>query len=95
MQHDAGLRAATRVIYEAVYPAEDGFDEAECLRTLHYRRAVDVALRVADCGVSDANRQLALLRCGPLQRRSADRGQHLRGSRLAPRHQGHLQRLPA
>ncbi len=49
MQHDMLLRAAARIIYETCYPSEDwgpvGFDEAERTRTVHYRQAVDAALR--------------------------------------------------
>ncbi|WP_294260182.1 hypothetical protein [uncultured Sphingomonas sp.] len=49
MQHDLQLRAAARVIYDACYPSEDwspiGFDEAERFGTIHYRQAVDAALR--------------------------------------------------
>lgn len=49
MQHDPLLRASARAIYESCYPSEDwapvGFDEAERVRTVHYRQAVDAALR--------------------------------------------------
>lgn len=49
MQHDPALRTAARVIYEEVYPTEDwtpvGFEEAERLRTVHYRQAVGAAMR--------------------------------------------------
>lgn len=49
MRHDALLRAAARAIYDACYPSEDwapvNFDEAERVRTVHYRQAVDAALR--------------------------------------------------
>lgn len=49
MQHDPLLRASARAIYDACYPSEEwapvGFDEAERVRTVHYRRAVDAALR--------------------------------------------------
>lgn len=49
MRHDALLRAAARAIYDACYPSEDwapvNFDEAERARTVHYRQAVDAALR--------------------------------------------------
>jgi len=65
MQHDAGMRAAARAVYEAVYPTEDwalvAFDVAERLGTVHYRQAVEAAGRVADCLLTDADRQLALL----------------------------------
>jgi hypothetical protein len=49
MQHDPLLRAMARAIYDACYPSEDWaplrFDEAERLGTIHYRQAVDAALR--------------------------------------------------
>lgn len=49
MQHDPLLRAIARDIYDACYPTEDwapvGFDEAERTGTVHYRQAVDGALR--------------------------------------------------
>lgn len=49
MQHDLRLRALARTIYDACYPSEDwtpvGFAEAERLRTIHYRQAVDAALQ--------------------------------------------------
>jgi hypothetical protein len=49
MQHDLRLRAAARAIYDACYPGEEwapvGFDEAERLRTIHYRQAVDGAMQ--------------------------------------------------
>ncbi|MCA1200168.1 hypothetical protein K9B35_19545 [Sphingomonas sp. R647] len=47
MEHDLQLRAAARAIFDACYPTEDwspvGFDEAERLRTVHYRQAVGAA----------------------------------------------------
>jgi hypothetical protein len=49
MEHDTSVRAAARAIYEAVYPSEDyapvGFDQAERYGTVHYRQAVDAAIR--------------------------------------------------
>ena len=49
MEHDTSMRAAARAIYEAVYPSEDyapiGFDQAERYGTVHYRQAVDAAIR--------------------------------------------------
>lgn len=49
MEHDLQLRAAARAIYDAVYPGEEwapvDFDQAERLRTVHYRQAVDAALQ--------------------------------------------------
>jgi len=65
MQHDAGMRAAARAVYEAVYSTEDwapvAFEVAERLGTVHYRQAVEAAVKVADCLLTDADRQLALL----------------------------------
>ena len=47
MQHDLQLRAAARVIYEAVYPSDEwapwSFDEAERYGTVHYRQAIGAA----------------------------------------------------
>lgn len=49
MQHDPLLRASARAIYDACYLSDEwapvGFDEAERVRTVHYRQAVDAALR--------------------------------------------------
>jgi hypothetical protein len=49
VQHDPALRSAARVIYEEVYPSEEwaptNFDDAERLRTVHYRQAVGAAMR--------------------------------------------------
>lgn len=49
MQHDQRLRAATRAIYNSVYPGDEwtpiSFEEAERCRTVHYRQAVDAAQR--------------------------------------------------
>lgn len=64
MRHDARMRAAARVIYEAVYPSEEwapvGFDEAERLRTIHYRQAVDAALRASPVLATAADMQMSL-----------------------------------
>jgi len=50
MQHDVRLRALARAIYDACYPSEDWapvkFEEAERVGTIHFRQAVDAALRV-------------------------------------------------
>ena len=58
MQHDAQLRAAARVIFDACYPSEDwsplGFEEAEHFRTVHYRQAVDAALQARATLVASA-----------------------------------------
>jgi hypothetical protein len=65
MQHDIGMRAAARAIYEAVYPTEDwaplGFDEAEQRGTIHYRQAVDAVLRVKRHFGNEGARQLTLI----------------------------------
>jgi hypothetical protein len=49
MQHDVPLRAAVRAIFDACYPSDDWspirFEEAERFGTVHYRQAVDAALR--------------------------------------------------
>ncbi len=49
MQHDPQLRASARAIYDACFPSDEwapvGFDEAERVGTIHYRQAVDAALR--------------------------------------------------
>lgn len=64
MRHDARMRAAARVIYETVYPSEEwapvGFDEAERLRTIHYRQAVDAALRANPVLATAADIQMSL-----------------------------------
>lgn len=50
MQHDPQLRAAARAIYETCYPTEDwaplDFEQAEQFGSVHYRQAVDAAIRV-------------------------------------------------
>lgn len=47
MEHDVQLRAAARAIYDACYPSEEwapvGFEDAEHLKTIHYRQAVGAA----------------------------------------------------
>lgn len=63
MQHDHGLRAAARAIYDACYPSEEwallSFEEAERYRTVLYRQAVDGAL-AARGALAPAGEQLAL-----------------------------------
>lgn len=65
MQHDRALRDAARAIYESVYPGEEWtpvpFDVAERFGTVHYRNAVDAALRADACLNSDAARQFMLI----------------------------------
>lgn len=57
MQHDPLLRAMARAIYDACYPSEDWapvrFDEAERSGTIHYRQAVDAALRARAMSVAN------------------------------------------
>lgn len=64
MQHDPQLRAAARTIYEAVYPSEEWsplpFEEAEKFGSVHYRQAVDAALRVKGEFVMGDGGQLGL-----------------------------------
>jgi hypothetical protein len=47
MEHDLGLRAAARAIYDTCCPTEEWapctFDEAERFGTVHYRQAVGAA----------------------------------------------------
>jgi len=63
VQHDALLRATARAIYDACYPSEDwvpvDFDEAERVRTVHYRQAVDAARQARDV-LAAQGEQLAL-----------------------------------
>lgn len=63
MEHDLHLRAAARAIYDACYPGEEwspvGFVEAERCGTVHYRQAVDAALR-ARAALAPAGEQLPL-----------------------------------
>lgn len=65
MQHDVALREAARAIYESVYPGEEWtpvpFEEAERFGTVHYRIAVDAALRADACLDGDATDQLLLI----------------------------------
>jgi len=50
MRHDLRLREAVRAIFDACYPSEDWspirFEDAERYGTVHYRQAVEAALRV-------------------------------------------------
>lgn len=65
MQHDPALREAARAIYESVYPGEKWtpvpFPEAKKYGTVHYRNAVEAALRADACLNGDRDRQLAML----------------------------------
>ena len=64
MKQDTSLRAAARAIYDAVYPTDElapvGFEEAERLGTIHYRRVVQAA-REARAALADPGWQLPLL----------------------------------
>lgn len=64
LRHDLRLRAAAGVIYEAVYPGDEwtpiGFEDAERRETLHYRQAVEAALR-ARWILQDTTEQLVLI----------------------------------
>lgn len=65
MQHDVRLRAAVRAIFDACYPSDDWspvrFGEAERLRTVHYRQAVDAALQARAMLSDPMAAQLALI----------------------------------
>ena len=65
MQQDVALREAARAIYESVYPGEEWtpvpFNEAERFGTVHYRNAVDAALKADACLNGDATHQLLLI----------------------------------
>ena len=64
LRHDLRLRAAASVIYDACYPGEEwapvGFLEAERLETVHYRQAVEAALRARSI-LRDRSEQLELI----------------------------------
>lgn len=64
MRHDARLRAAARVIFDAVYPTDEftpvAFEQAEQFEIIHYRRAVE-APQVCFLVVGDGE-QLVLIR---------------------------------
>ncbi len=64
LRHDVRLRAAVQEIYDAVYPGPEwtpiAFDEAERLQTIHYRQAVEAALRARPV-LTDRAEQLALI----------------------------------
>jgi len=65
MQHDVRLRAVARAIYDACYPSEDwapiAFAEAERFGTIHYRQAVDAALRARGLLATLVTAQLELI----------------------------------
>lgn len=64
LRHDLRLRAAASVIYDAVYPGDEwtpvSFEEAERRETVHYRQAVEAALRARPI-LTDRAEQLALI----------------------------------
>lgn len=65
MRHDLQLRATARAIYDACFPTEElapvGFDDAERLTTIHYRRAVQAALDAHRAWTGEQAAQLALI----------------------------------
>ena len=65
MQHDVPLRAAVRAIFDACYPSDDWspirFEEAERFGTVHYRQAVDAALRARATFAAQHATQLELI----------------------------------
>jgi hypothetical protein len=65
MQHDVPLREAVRAIFDACYPSEDWcpvpFEEAERRGSIHYRQAVEAALRARAMFADGAALQLALI----------------------------------
>jgi hypothetical protein len=65
LRHDVRLLAAVQEIYDAVYPDEEWngavpFEEARRLETVHYRQAVEAALRARPVLV-DRSEQLTLI----------------------------------
>jgi hypothetical protein len=64
LRHDARLRAAASVIYNTCYPGDEwapvGFEQAERYQTVHYRQAVEAALRVRPM-LTDRAEQLSLI----------------------------------
>ena len=68
MKHDPALRAAAQAVYESCYPSEEWapvpFKEAERFGTVHYRQAVEAALRVRANLTAESNRQMVLLKLG-------------------------------
>lgn len=65
MQHDVPLREAVRAIFDACYPSEDWspvrFEDAERHGSIHYRQAVEAALRARAMFVAPAMLQLELI----------------------------------
>lgn len=65
MQHDVPLREAVRAIFDACYPSEEWcpirFEDAERLGAVHYRQAVDAALRARAMFANARARQLDLI----------------------------------
>jgi len=65
VRHDVQLRATAQAIFDACYPSEDWspvtFIEAERFGTVHYRQAVDAAIRARGMLRSGADGQLTLI----------------------------------
>jgi hypothetical protein len=65
MQHDMPLREAVRAIFDACYPSEEWcpvrFEEAERHKSVHYRQAVDAAMRARAMFADADAEQLALI----------------------------------
>lgn len=65
MRHDVELRATAQAIFDACYPSDDWspltFIEAERFGTVHYRQAVDAAIRARGMLRSATDAQLSLI----------------------------------
>ena len=65
MQHDVPLREAVRAIFDACYPSDEWcpvrFEEAERVGAVHYRQAVEAALRARAMFADAGAQQLALI----------------------------------
>ena len=65
MQHDVPLREAVRVIFDACYPSEEWcpvrFEDAERHRMVHYRQAVEAAMRARAMFAEATAQQLELI----------------------------------
>jgi hypothetical protein len=65
MQHDVPLREAVRAIFDACYPSEDWcpvrFEEAERHGSVHYRQALEAALRARAAFADARGLQLELI----------------------------------
>jgi len=65
VRHDVELRATAQAIFDACYPSDDWspltFIEAERFGTVHYRQAVDAAIRARGMLRSATDAQLSLI----------------------------------